>query len=82
MYYDSDDGVADKNTLIVAQDDAVSLWQNTGGVATAAWTGNITSNVFNKFNTFFALANPPGGGNPLPVKLTSFTAKLNNSMLT
>ena len=77
MYYDSDDGVADKNSLLVAHDDAISMWQNHGGVATANWTGSITSNVFNKFNTYFALANPPGGGNPLPVELVSFSATLN-----
>jgi len=77
MYYDSDDGVADKNSLLVAHDDAVSMWQNHGGIATANWTGSITSNVFNKFNTYFALANPPGGGNPLPVELISFRATLN-----
>lgn len=81
LYYDSDDGVADKNSLLVAQDDGVSLWQNEGGVATANWTGSITSNVFNKFNTYFALANPPGGGNPLPVELISFTAQLNKQQV-
>ncbi|MBP6334162.1 MAG: T9SS type A sorting domain-containing protein [Bacteroidia bacterium] len=78
MYYDSDDGVADRNSLIVAHDDAASMWQNHGGVATANWTGSITSAVFNTFNTFFALANPPGGGNPLPVELTNFSAKMRN----
>ncbi len=79
MYYDSDDGVADKNSLLIAHDDAVSLWQNYGGIATTNWTGSITSNLFNKFNTYFALANPPGGGNPLPVDLINFTAQLNKN---
>ena len=78
MYYNTDDGVADKNTLAVAHDDGVSMWQNFGGVATANWTGNIISSVFTNFNTYFALANPPGGGNPLPIELSSFTASLNN----
>ncbi len=76
MYYDVDDGVANKNTLLVAHDDGVSLWQNFAGVATANWTGNITSGVFNNFHTYFVLGNPPGGGNPLPVELSSFNAKL------
>jgi hypothetical protein len=78
MYYDTDDGVADKNTLLVAHDNGISQWQNFGGVATNNWTGSITSAIFNNFHTFFALGNPPGGGNPLPVELTSFTAKLVN----
>jgi hypothetical protein len=81
MYYDSDDGVADKNSLLVAHDDAASLWQNYGGIATANWTGSITSNLFNKFNTYFALANPPGGGNPLPVELINFSAQLNKQQV-
>ena len=79
MYYDVDDGVANKNTLQVAHDDGVSQWQNIGGTATADWTGNIISNVFTNFNSYFSLANPPGGGNPLPVELTSFTAKPENN---
>lgn len=76
MYYNTDDVVGDKNTLIVAHDDGVSQWQNFGGVATANWVGNITSGLFTNFHNYFALANPPGGGNALPVSLTSFTAAL------
>jgi hypothetical protein len=78
MYYNVDDVVADRNTLVVAQDDGVSMWQNHGGTATANWTGNITSNTFTTFNRFFALANPPGGGNPLPIELSVFSVNLNN----
>ena len=78
MYYDLDDGVANKTTLLVAHDDGVSQWQNFGGVATANWTGNIVSTTFNNFHTYFALANPPGGGNPLPIELATFTANLDN----
>src|SRR5947208_683126 len=78
MYYDVDDGVANKNTLLVAHDDGVSLWQNYGGTATANWTGNITSASFTNFHSYFSLANPPGGGNPLPVELSSFNVKLEN----
>ena len=76
MYYDVDDGVADKTTLLVAHDNGVSQWQNFGGTATANWTGNITSANFTNFNTYFTLANPPGGGNPLPVELSSLNAKM------
>jgi hypothetical protein len=78
MYYDVDDVVADKTTLAVAHDDGVSAWVNLGGTATANWTGNITSGLFTAFIGYFALANPPGGGNPLPIELTTFTASLNN----
>ena len=78
MYYNLDDGVADKNTLAVAHDDGTSMWQNFGGVATANGVGDIVSTVFTNFNTYFALANPPGGGNPLPIELSNFTATLNN----
>ena len=77
MYYDIDDVVADKNTLCVAEDDGSSMWTNLGGVATANWTGNILSGLFTTFNTYFALANPPGGGNPLPIELSAFTASVN-----
>ncbi len=78
MYYDVDDVVADKTTLTVAHDDGVSAWVNIGGTATANWTGNITSGLFSNFNGYFALANPPGGGNPLPIELSTFSATLNN----
>lgn len=78
MYYDTDDGVADKNTLLVAHDNGTNLWQDFGGTATANWTGNIVSASFNNFHTYFALGNPPGGGNPLPIELASFHAKLVN----
>lgn len=74
MYYNTDDVVGDKNTLAVAHDDGVSQWQNFGGTATANWVGSITSALFTNFHNYFALANPPGGGNALPVSLTSFTA--------
>ena len=76
MYYDTDDGVADKNTLLVAHDNGTSQWSNLGGTATNNWTGSITSGTFNAFRTYFALGNPPGGGNPLPIELGSFNANL------
>ena len=78
MYYDIDDGVANKNTLLVAHDDGTATWQNFGGSATANWTGNIISGTFTNFHTYFALGNPPGGGNPLPIELTAFSAKFIN----
>ncbi|MBK9543127.1 MAG: hypothetical protein IPQ03_09395 [Bacteroidetes bacterium] len=81
MYYDTDDGVADKNTLLVAHDNGTTQWQNFGGVATNNWTGNITSATFNNFHTFFALGNPPGGGNPLPIELATFSATLNGKQV-
>ncbi len=78
MYYGTDDGVANFPSLMVAHDDGISTWQNFGGIATANGTGNITSNPFTNFNTYFALASPPGGGNPLPVELATFNAELEN----
>ena len=78
MYYGTDDGVANYPSLMVAHDDGASLWQNFGGTATANGTGNITSGSFTNFNNYFALASPPGGGNPLPVELASFSALLEN----
>jgi hypothetical protein len=78
MYYNMDDVVADKNTLAVAQDNGGSMWMNVAGNATANWVGSITSSTFNVFNSFFTLANPPGGGNPLPIQMSSFSALLQN----
>ncbi len=75
MFYGSDDGVTDYTHLVVAHDDGVSMWQNFGGIATANGTGNITSNTWvGAFHTYFALGNPPGGNNPLPISLLAFNA--------
>jgi hypothetical protein len=79
MYYGSDDAVLDYASLQVAQDDAISLWRNLGGTATSNGVGNITSSTFTSFTNYFALANPPGGNNPLPISLTAFTAKQNTN---
>jgi len=81
MYYDTDDGVLDYTSLLVAHDNGATQWQNYGGTATANGTGSITSSLFSNFNTFFALGNPPGGGNPLPIELTSFNARLINKQV-
>jgi hypothetical protein len=77
MYYGSDDAVLDYASLQIAQDDAVSQWRSIGGTATSNDSGNIISSTFNSFTNYFALANPPGGNNPLPVSLTAFSAKQN-----
>jgi fibronectin-binding autotransporter adhesin len=76
MYYDTDDGVTDKNSLLIAMDNGTTQWTNIGGTATANVTGNITSASISSFNSYFALGNPPGGTNPLPISLSSFTATL------
>lgn len=76
MYYDTDDGVTDRNSLLIAHDNGTTSWTNIGGTATANITGNITSATFNSFNGYFALGNPPGGTNPLPITLASFNAAL------
>lgn len=78
MFYDTDDVVADKNTLLVAQDNGGTTWVNRGGTASADWTGNIISSSFTSFPAvnYFALGNPPGGGNPLPIELATFSAEL------
>lgn len=79
MYYDVDDGVTDKNSLLVAEDNGTTMWTNLGGTATANVTGNITSGNVTNFNTYFALGNPPGGTNPLPITLASFNAGVNGN---
>jgi len=78
MYYGTDDVVTDFASLRVVHDDGTTNWLNVNGTATANGTGNITSGTFTVFNTYFALANPPGGTNPLPVTLTNFRAALSN----
>jgi hypothetical protein len=78
MYYGSDDAVQDYQSLLVAQDDGFSQWRNLGGTATSNVMGNITSSTFSTFTNYFALANPPGGQNPLPVSLIAYTAKQNS----
>jgi hypothetical protein len=79
MYYGTDDLVLDYNSLLVAHNNTTQ-WQNFGGVATGNGTGNILSNTFTNFNSYFALGNPPGGGNPLPVTITSFSGKIYNGI--
>ncbi|MEO8086604.1 MAG: hypothetical protein ABI763_07280 [Bacteroidota bacterium] len=78
MYYGTDDVVTDFASLRVVHDNGVATWLNVNGAATANGVGNITSGVFTVFNNYFALANPPGGTNPLPVTLSNFRAALSN----
>jgi hypothetical protein len=78
MYYGTDDVVTDFASLRVVHDNAATQWLNINGTATANGTGNITSGTFTVFNNYFALANPPGGTNALPVSLSYFRAALSN----
>ncbi|MFH1320318.1 MAG: T9SS type A sorting domain-containing protein [Bacteroidota bacterium] len=76
LYYFSVDQVEDAPNLRVAKGNP-SAWIDIGGTGTATPSGTITSDI--NFTTFsyFALANKTGGGNPLPVELLFFDAKLN-----
>jgi fibronectin-binding autotransporter adhesin len=78
MYYGTDDVVTDYASLQVVHDNGTTQWLNLNGTATANGTGNITSGTFTVFNNYFALANPPGGTNALPVTLSNFRAALSN----
>lgn len=78
MYYGTDDVVTDFASLRVVHDNGATQWLNVNGSATANGTGNITSGTFTVFNNYFALANPPGGTNALPVTLDNFRAALSN----
>jgi hypothetical protein len=88
MHYGPDDGVSDLNSLIIAQESYPnpSCWMNLGQDITGTGSlvsGWIRSDIaqFNPvqtgstyFTTDFSLANPPGGGNYLPVSLVDFDA--------
>lgn len=74
LYYGPDDGVADFNSLRVAQGIAPN-WHDRGGVGTANITGNITSNNFSAWGIYYALANVMGGTNSLPISLLNFDAE-------
>jgi hypothetical protein len=81
--YDGDDGVADATNLRIAQGSSGGggTWIDLGGTGTATTTGSITSaTAFTDLttNTAFALANNLGGGNVLPVELSSFSANTVN----
>lgn len=76
LSYGIDDYVIDPNNLRVARDNGSSAWLDLGGTGTSAGTGSITSANFSGFNTYFTLANVPGGSNALPVEFLSFIAML------
>jgi uncharacterized membrane protein len=75
LSYSSGDNVSDAPNLRIAQDDGAN-WVDLGGSGTASPTGSITST--NSFTVLgvFTLADNFGGGNALPVQLTSFTAAM------
>ena len=79
LSYGADDYVTDPGYLRVARDNGSSTWLDLGGTGTSAGTGSITSSNFSAFNTYFTLANAPGGINPLPVEFVSFTGKALNT---
>ncbi len=79
LNYDADDRVDAPAKLRIAKSDAAGNWLDLGGTGTGAPTGSITSTVpFTSFSDF-ALASTEASGalgnNPLPVTLTSFTAR-------
>ncbi len=71
LFYDSDDGVSDKNNVSVAHDDGSFNWVDMGGAASANITGNIVSGTISSFKRKFALGFPPSS---LPIQLISFDA--------
>ena len=74
LYYGSDDGVTNYASLRVAQG-LTGNWVNDGGTGTANGSGTITSGSFSTFSNIFTLGNVPGGTNPLPIRLLSFTCE-------
>jgi hypothetical protein len=77
LSYDVDDQVTDIANLRVAKD-GTGAWANEGGTGTFITTGTILSTVPFTSLSNFTLANfIPGGTNPLPVELSSFTANNN-----
>ncbi|MFM2136164.1 MAG: hypothetical protein RL021_1564 [Bacteroidota bacterium] len=89
MHYGNDDGVGDLNSLVIAQENypSPSCWMNLGQDITGTGSpvlGWIRADIaqFNPqqfgstyFSTYFSLANPPGGGNYLPVSMTDLGAE-------
>lgn len=74
LYYGSDDGVNDFNSLRVATA-SVLTWVNLNGVGTANGSGSILSGTFTAFNSIFTLGNSTGGNNTLPVNWLDFNVK-------
>lgn len=79
LTYDADDKVDAPAKLRIAKSDNAGNWLDLGGTGSGAPAGSIASTVaFTSFSDFVlasteAVAGP--GNNPLPVSLTSFTAR-------
>jgi hypothetical protein len=79
LYYDSTDYVEDAANLRIVKNTSAqpNKWISIGGVGSANGKGFITStsnpSAFNSFSDF-TLGNLKGGGNPLPVTLTTLKA--------
>lgn len=79
LTYDADDKVDAPTKLRIAKSDNAGNWLDIGGTGSGAPAGSITSTVaFTSFSDFVlasteTIAGP--GNNPLPVSLTSFTAR-------
>ncbi len=80
VFFGNDDAVSDGTNLVIVKNTytAPTAWINIGGTGGPSPTGgNLTGSItstssptaFNSFSTF-ALANPIGGGNVLPVGVT------------
>ena len=79
LNYDGDDQVDAPAKLRIAKSDAAGNWLDLGGTGTGAPAGSITSTVpFTSFSDFVLASTEASGAlgnNPLPVHLTSFTAR-------
>jgi hypothetical protein len=88
LYFGIDDDVINGAYLTIVKSVAnkPNRWFDIGGTGAPPWnsymllTGSVTStsspSLFSSFSDF-TLANRNGGGNPLPIQLTSFDAQLN-----
>jgi hypothetical protein len=84
LTYGADDGVTSYGEINVGTQTSSGpngAYASIGGNATANGSGNITSNSISSLGnsstpSFFVLGNIPGGTNPLPVEMTSFTASM------
>ncbi|MBX7125268.1 MAG: T9SS type A sorting domain-containing protein [Cyclobacteriaceae bacterium] len=73
--YGTDDGVTSPANLTVVKNIGVgTTWFDVGGTATGTAPGNILSGTFTSFSDI-TIADLNGGGNPLPVTLSSFTGE-------
>ncbi|OGX92194.1 hypothetical protein BEN49_16960 [Hymenobacter coccineus] len=79
LNYDADDQVDAPAKLRIAKSDNAGNWLDLGGTGSGAPAGSITSTLaFNSFSDFVLASTEAAGGpgnNPLPVGLTSFTAR-------